>query len=160
MPLGIYAIHPLDGRKIPIWVGNYVLAEYGEGAVMGVPAHDERDFEFANRYHIPIIRVIESENAPTDGAIIEEGTLIHSGPFDGLSSREAKEKITEALAEKGLGQRQMHYRLHDWGISRQRYWGCPIPWYIVSIAVRYPFASKICRLFCQKTWLFMARNHL
>ena len=127
MPLGMHAIHPLDGRKIPIWVGNYVLAEYGEGAVMGVPAHDERDFEFASHYGIPIIRVIDNAHAPKAGAITEEGALVNSGHFNGLASQEAKKAITEALTQKGLGQKHVQYRLHDWGISRQRYWGCPIP---------------------------------
>ncbi|SFJ10202.1 leucine--tRNA ligase [Thermoflavimicrobium dichotomicum] len=129
---GAYAKHPLTGEKIPIWVANYVLVDYGTGAVMGVPAHDERDFQFAKKYHLPIKVVIQ----PNDGtleveslteAFTEDGVLVNSGPFDGMPNREALKAIANHLAEKGQGGPTVNYRLRDWLISRQRYWGTPIP---------------------------------
>ena len=121
--LGISVVHPLTGKEVPVWVANFVLASYGSGAVMAVPAHDERDFEFASKYNLPIIRVISGGDLP----YTEEGILENSNGFDGLSNIEAKEKIIELFEEKGLGKGTINYKLRDWGISRQRYWGAPIP---------------------------------
>jgi len=121
--LGISVVHPLTGKEVPVWVANFVLASYGSGAVMAVPAHDERDFEFASKYNLPIIRVISGGDLP----YTEEGILENSNGFDGLSNSEAKEKIIELFEEKGLGKGTINYKLRDWGISRQRYWGAPIP---------------------------------
>jgi len=130
--IGAYCRHPLLDRKIPIYVANFVLMEYGTGAVMGVPAHDQRDFEFAKKYNLPIIVVIkppDSELNPEtmEVAYVEEGILVNSDLFDGLNSEKAKEAITNYLTEKGFGKKTVSYRLRDWGISRQRYWGAPIP---------------------------------
>jgi leucyl-tRNA synthetase len=122
-PLGIYVKHPLTGKDIPVWVANFVLASYGGGAVMAVPAHDERDYEFASKYNLPIIRVIEGGELPYTG----EGVLVNSDEFNGLKNTEAKEKIIKLFEEKGLGRGTTNYKLRDWGISRQRYWGAPIP---------------------------------
>jgi len=116
MNTGLYLLHPLTGESIAIWVANYVLMAYGEGAVMGVPAHDERDFEFAQRYQLPIRTVVT-----------EDGVLIDSGKFTGLSSSAAIDAIAAELSHKALGRKRVQWRLRDWGISRQRYWGCPIP---------------------------------
>ncbi len=121
---GSYAINPINGRKIPIWIGDYVLNTYGTGAVMAVPAHDERDFAFATKYNLPIERVIEGgENLP----YTESGKLVNSGEFDELSSEDAKEAIVNKLQELSLGEKKINYRLRDWLVSRQRYWGAPIP---------------------------------
>lgn len=132
MPINRFVLHPLSGEKLPVWVGNYVLMGYGEGAVMAVPAHDERDFAFALQYNLPIKPVIRTSAgdetpAPWQDAYSEYGTLIHSGEFNGLDFSAAYTKIGEALQAKGLGGPKTQYRLRDWGISRQRYWGCPIP---------------------------------
>lgn len=125
------AIHPITHQELPIWAANFVLMEYGSGAVMAVPAHDERDYEFACQYHLPITQVIEPiEDSACDlskAAFTSEGRLIHSGQFTGLSSKEAREAIIQFAEQTKLGQRKVHYRLRDWGISRQRYWGTPIP---------------------------------
>ena len=134
MPTGIHVGHPLSGENIEVWVGNYVLMGYGEGAVMAVPAHDERDFHFARQYGLPIKQVIDvdsqtfSNNAWQDWyADKEHGACVHSGKYDGLDYTKAVDAIAADLAAKGLGEKQVLYRLRDWGVSRQRYWGCPIP---------------------------------
>ncbi|OCX93511.1 MAG: leucine--tRNA ligase [Pseudomonas sp. CO183] len=124
--------HPLTGELLPVWVANYVLMNYGEGAVMAVPAHDERDFEFASKYGLPIKPVVRTSAgdqtpAPWQDAYGEHGELINSGIFDGLDFEGAFDAIEVALQKKGLGQARTQFRLRDWGISRQRYWGCPIP---------------------------------
>ena len=131
MATGLFAIHPLTGEKLPIWVANFVLMHYGTGAVMAVPAHDQRDYEFAHKYDLPIKQVI----APLAGGTIdltqqaftEHGTLINSAEFDGLDFDGAFNGIADKLEQSGVGKRQVNYRLRDWGVSRQRYWGAPIP---------------------------------
>jgi leucyl-tRNA synthetase len=161
MDTGLFVTHPLNGERLPVWVANYVLASYGEGAVMAVPAHDERDFEFAKKYSLPIKVVITSASAEqplsptlsrlrereqTDAAVnsprplageglgergdlpfTKHGILFNSGAFDGLDFDAASQAISDALSSKNLGKRRTQYRLRDWGVSRQRYWGCPIP---------------------------------
>ena len=117
-------VHPITKDLIPLWIINYVLMDYGTGAIMGVPAHDERDYEFAKKYQIPILKVIETDE---DLPYSDSGTAINSGDFNGLSSAEAFEKISETLIELKKGEILFQYRLRDWGVSRQRYWGCPIP---------------------------------
>ena len=131
MPLGIDAIHPLTGEKVPVWVANFVLMSYGTGAVMAVPAHDQRDWEFARRYGLRIHQVIQPEDGSLvdmdAGAYVEHGRLINSGRFDGLDFDEAFDAIAKFFEANGRGERRVNWRLRDWGISRQRYWGCPIP---------------------------------
>jgi leucyl-tRNA synthetase len=129
---GKYAINPLTGHRIPIYVGNFVLMEYGTGAIMAVPAHDQRDFEFAREYDLPVIVTItpkdrELNAASMDSAYVDEGVLVNSDRFNGMNNREAIGAIIDYLEEKGFGTRTVNYRLKDWGISRQRYWGSPIP---------------------------------
>lgn len=126
MATGLFVTHPLNGEQLPVWVANYVLASYGEGAVMAVPAHDERDFEFAGKYSLPIKAVIK--HADIDILpMTEHGVLFDSGEFSGLDFDGASTAIAAALSAKNLGKRRTQYRLRDWGVSRQRYWGCPIP---------------------------------
>ena len=126
---GMYASHPVTGEKIPVWVANFVLMQYGSGAVMSVPAHDQRDWEFAKKYNLPLREVITPavEHDFKQSAFTGEGTLINSSQFDGLSSVEAKKAITRFLEKGDAGKATVNYRLRDWGVSRQRYWGAPIP---------------------------------
>jgi len=129
--LGIKAIHPINGKQVPIFAANFVLLEYGEGAVMSVPAHDQRDWEFAHKYHLPIQQVIAPEDGSeidlSQSAFVEKGVLVSSGEFDALSSQQAFDAIADYLTKMNRGEVKVHYRLRDWGISRQRYWGAPIP---------------------------------
>lgn len=126
MDTGLFVTHPLNGEQLPVWVANYVLASYGEGAVMAVPAHDERDFEFANKYNLPIKVVIkQSDNDVLP--MTEHGVLFNSAQFNGLNFEASSDAISSALNAKNLGKKRTQFRLRDWGISRQRYWGCPIP---------------------------------
>lgn len=128
---GFYAIHPLTGKKVPVWIANFVLFSYGTGAVMAVPAHDQRDWEFAHKYDLPINQVI----APFDGASIDlsanayldKGVLINSDEFNGMNFKKSFNAIKYKLEQENIGREQINYRLRDWGVSRQRYWGCPIP---------------------------------
>jgi len=136
---GAYAINPVNEERIPIWIADYVLMSYGSGAIMAVPGHDERDFAFAQKYGLPIVEVIRSPERSAAAAAGEtvgpleeaytnkEGTLVNSGPFDGTPADQGVEKVTAWLEEKGIGRKAVNYRLRDWLISRQRYWGAPIP---------------------------------
>ncbi len=129
---GAYAINPLNNEKIPVWIGNFVLMDYGTGAIMSVPAHDQRDFEFAKKYDLPIRVVIQNEARDLDAASMtqaytDDGWMTNSGKFDGISNSEAKERIADHVERSGFGKRTVNWRLRDWGISRQRYWGTPIP---------------------------------
>jgi len=124
---GLYAKHPITKECIPVWIANYVLINYGEGAVMAVPAHDDRDFEFSKKYRLPIKQVIQSVDYDASKAYVGTGRLINSGEFNSLSSEEATDAISKKLESSGDGKKIIQFRLRDWGISRQRYWGCPIP---------------------------------
>ncbi len=129
---GSYCLNPVTGTRMPIFLANFVLMDYGTGAVMAVPTHDQRDFEFAHKYQLPLVVVIQPEGENLDPKTMAEawtgpGTMVNSAEFNGLPNEEAKEKIAESLANKGLGDKTVNYRLRDWGVSRQRYWGTPIP---------------------------------
>ena len=128
---GGHCVNPASGREIPVWIADYVLMEYGTGAIMAVPGHDERDFEFATQYGLPIVRVVAESagrpDAPLEQAYVGPGVLVRSGGFSGMDAETGKHAITEWLRARGVGQPRVHYRLHDWCISRQRYWGPPIP---------------------------------
>ena len=131
---GFLAVHPITGESVPVWIANFVLMSYGSGAVMSVPAHDDRDWEFAKKYDLEIKQVVTSaddtvadEISIEEGAYTEKGVLINSGEFDGLTSLEAIDAIANFLQEAEAGRKMINYRLRDWGVSRQRYWGCPIP---------------------------------
>ncbi len=130
VPIGRFAMNPYNGARVPIWVANYILADYGTGAIMSVPAHDERDFEFAKKYDLPIVRVIESSD-PNVGAELpfcsEEGVLVNSGAYDGQSCVAAQKQMQEAAVIGKFGEAKVTFRLKDWGVSRQRFWGTPIP---------------------------------
>ena len=131
VPLGMHVINPFNGKKVPVWTGDYVLAEYGTGAVMGVPAHDTRDFAFAKKFGLSIIEVIRPKsktgNEPLQDAYVEQGIMVNSGEFNGLDNETGKKKITEWAETHNAGSSRIQYRLRDWLISRQRYWGAPIP---------------------------------
>ena len=165
MPTGIFVSHPLTGEQVEVWVGNYVLMGYGEGAVMAVPAHDERDFAFAKKYGLPIKQVIDvpgkaySHDAWQDWyADKDNGRCINSGKYDGMGNEAAIDAIAADLKAKDLGDEQVQWRLRDWGVSRQRYWGCPIP--IIhcddcgDCAGARPAACPWC---CPKIWCRTAR---
>jgi len=127
---GRFATNPYNGERVPIWVANYILADYGTGAIMSVPAHDERDFEFATKYDLPIVQVIRPEDSTLDVVlpfVSEDGVLVNSGEYDGLSCTEAQKKLQEIAARDSFGEAKVVFRLKDWGVSRQRYWGTPIP---------------------------------
>ena len=129
---GIVAVNPANNEKIPVWIGNYVLMEYGTGAIMAVPAHDQRDFEFAKKYNLPVKIVIKNPSwkdipSSLEKAYEEDGILVNSGKFDGLESQKAREEICKWFKERKIGEKKVYYRLRDWCISRQRYWGTPIP---------------------------------
>ncbi len=126
--LGIYALHPLTEKKIPVWVANFVLSTYGGGAVMAVPAHDQRDYEFAKKYNLDMIEVISDDKSDLKKeAYTDEGVLVNSGEFNGLKNIEAKKRIVSFFEKRKLGKIEINYKLRDWGISRQRYWGAPLP---------------------------------
>jgi leucyl-tRNA synthetase len=130
VPTGRFAINPYNGQQVPIWVANYILADYGTGAIMSVPAHDERDFEFATKYGLPITQVIKPADASVSTELpfcSHDGVLLNSGEYDGLSCDAAQKLLQEVAARKGFGEAKVIFRLKDWGLSRQRYWGTPIP---------------------------------
>lgn len=129
---GCYGINPVNGKRVPIFISDYVMMDYGTGAIMAVPAHDQRDFEFAKKFDLDIVPVVDSQNPEIDinnltEAFVAEGTMINSGKYTGMNNKEAIEEITKDLETDGLGKAQVNYKLRDWLISRQRYWGCPIP---------------------------------
>ena len=130
VPTGRFAVNPYNGQRVPIWVANYILADYGTGAIMSVPAHDERDFEFATKYGLPIVEVIRpaGQDSPAELPFVsEDGVLVNSGEYNGLSCEAAQKKLQEVAALGAFGEAKVTFRLKDWGVSRQRYWGTPIP---------------------------------
>jgi len=161
--LGVNVIHPMSGDVLPVYAANFVLMGYGEGAVMSVPAHDQRDWEFAQQYGLPIKQVIKPADDGdidlTQAAFTEKGLLVNSAEFNDLAFAEAFNAITTSLKEKNAGDKQTNYRLRDWGVSRQRYWGTPIPISIVNLAESFRFPKISCLLLCQKTWISRAWVH-
>ena len=144
---GAYCVNPVTGYKMPVYVANFVLMEYGTGAVMAVPAHDQRDFEFARKYGLDIKVVIQPEGEPLDAAemteaYVDDGVLVHSDIFDGQKNTDVKNGITDYLTEKGIGEKAVNFRLKDWGISRQRYWGNPIPFIYCDDCGMVPVPEK------------------
>jgi len=139
---GKYCLHPITQKKIPIWIANYVLDNYGTGVVMGVPAHDPRDYDFAKKFDLEIIRVIDNRKGINSLPNVEKGFLVNSSEFNGLQSDIAKEKITNYFQDNNLGEEVVTYRLRDWGISRQRYWGCPIPVYYHEDGTVFPVPEE------------------
>jgi len=130
LPLGLNVVHPLTGKTIPVWIANFVLMDYGSGAVMAVPAHDDRDYDFAKKYDLPINAVIKPKDGDVDvseKAYTDRGVLFNSGEFDGMDSKKSQYNIIKMFEDKGLGKKTTNYKLKDWGVSRQRYWGAPIP---------------------------------
>ncbi len=130
LPLGLNVIHPLTGKTVPVWIANFVLMDYGSGAVMAVPAHDDRDYDFAKKYDLPVNAVIKAKDAESDvseKAFTDAGVLFNSGEFDGLNSKKSQYNIIKMFEEKKIGAKTTNYKLKDWGVSRQRYWGAPIP---------------------------------
>ena len=134
---GSYAVNPMNGKKVPVYLADYVLATYGTGAVMAVPAHDERDFAFATKYSLPIVKVIENPNGETVLPYTEDGIMINSLEFDGLMGEEAREAVAKHLSKLSKGGKKINYRLRDWLVSRQRYWGAPIP------VIHCPFCGDV-----------------
>jgi len=152
---GKYVINPLNDEEIPIWLANYVLMDYGTGAVMAVPAHDQRDFEFAKKYNLPIRIVIQPEDKKVtsdimEAAFDEEGIMVNSGQFNGLPSSKSLDLIIDYLIKKGSGEREVNYRLRDWLISRQRYWGAPIPMIYCSDCGMLPVPESDLPVYCRK----------
>ena len=139
---GKYCLHPITQKKIPIWIANYILDNSGTGVVMGVPAHDPRDYDFAKKFDLEIIRVIDNEKSTNSLPYVEKGVLVNSSEFNGLKSDIAKEKITNHFQNNNLGEEVVTYRLRDWGISRQRYWGCPIPVYYHEDGTVHPVPEE------------------
>ena len=139
---GKYCLHPITQKKIPIWIANYILDNYGTGVVMGVPAHDPRDYDFAKKFDLEIISVIDNEKSTNSLPYVEKGVLVNSSEFNGLKSDIAKEKITNHFQNNNLGEEVVTYRLRDWGISRQRYWGCPIPVYYHEDGTVHPVPEE------------------
>ena len=140
---GKYAVNPMNNEKIPIWIANYILGGYGTGAIMCVPAHDSRDYEFAKKYDLPIIEVIKPpQDAQTKGVYEDEGSMVNSADFNGLDSQQGKVKIAEYMEANKIGKRKVNYKLRDWLISRQRYWGAPIPMIYCDSCGQVPVAEK------------------
>ncbi len=144
---GAYTVNPLNNEKVPVWVGNFVLMDYGTGAIMSVPAHDQRDFEFAKKYGLPVRVVIQNPAKDLDAATmkqayVEEGVMVNSGPFDGTPNAAGKDKVAGYVEQKNMGKRTVNWRLRDWGISRQRYWGTPIPVVYCDVCGTVPVPEK------------------
>ena len=152
---GRTVINPFTGKPVPVWVANFVLGEYGTGAVMGVPGHDQRDFEFARKYGLPVTIVVQPDDRQIDAGTMsepfeDEGTLVASGPYDGLRATDANRKMTADAKARGIGEGTVQYRLKDWGISRQRYWGTPIPIIHCETCGMVPVPDKDCPSCCPR----------